>query len=118
MAEGCSIEKSTITHSVIGLRSKIRANVIIKDSILMGNDYYEWPSSREALNAPLEIGADCVIEGAIIDKNCRIGKGTVIKGFPRGTDIDGRGWVVRDGIVVIPKSTTLPPGTRIGPEES
>ncbi len=118
MAEGCSIEKSCITHSVIGLRSKIRANVTIKDSILMGNDYYEWPTSREALNAALEIGADCVIEGAIIDKNCRIGKGTVIKGFPRGTDIDGKGWVVRDGIVVIPKSTTLPPGTRIGPEES
>lgn len=116
MAEGCCIERSTITHSIVGLRSQIRQNVTITNSILMGNDYYEWPTSREALDAPLEIGPDCVIEGAIIDKNCRIGKGTIIKGFPRGTDVDGEGWVVRDGIVVIPKSTTLPPGTKIIPD--
>ena len=116
LAEGCRIEKATITHSIVGLRSQIRGNATITDSILMGNDYYEAPDSPEAENGALEIGPDCVIEGAIIDKNARIGKGTVIKKFPRGTDIDGNGWVVRDGIVVIPKSSLLPPGTRIVPE--
>jgi glucose-1-phosphate adenylyltransferase len=39
-----------------------------------------------------------------------------IRPFPRGTEIDGDEWVVRDGIVVIPKNTVLPGGTNIGPE--
>jgi glucose-1-phosphate adenylyltransferase len=115
MAEGCRIEKATITHSIIGLRSQIRANTVIKDSILMGNDYFEQPGSPEALQGKLEIGSGCTIEGAIIDKNARIGQDVTIKPFPRGTDIDGEGWVVRDGIVVIPKSTIIPPGVKIAP---
>jgi len=81
----------------------------------MGNDYYEWPETSEAKSAPMEIGQDCQIEGAIIDKNARIGKGVVIKKFPVGTDLNGDGWVVRDGIVVIPKSGTLSAGTKICP---
>lgn len=115
LAEGCRIEKAAITHSVIGLRSQIRRGTTITDSILMGNDYYEKPDSPEAENGALEIGQDCVIAGAIIDKNARIGKGTVIKPFPPGIDIDGEGWVVRDGIVIIPKSAVLPAGTSITP---
>jgi glucose-1-phosphate adenylyltransferase len=115
LAEGCRIEKSTITHSVIGLRSQIRNNTVITDSILMGNDYYEKPGSPEMTNGALEIGPNCQITGAIIDKNARINKNVVIQPFPRGTDIDGDGWVIRDGIVVIPKSGVLKPGTRIVP---
>ena len=115
LAEGCRIEKATISHSVIGLRSQIRRGTTIIDSILMGNDYYEWPETTEARTAPLEIGQDCYIEGAIIDKNARIGKGVVIRKFPVGTDLDGDGWVVRDGIVVIPKSSVLAAGTQICP---
>ena len=56
------------------------------------------------------------IEGAILDKNPRFGPGVVIRSFPPGTEIDRTDWVVRDGIVVIPKNTTLPAGTFIGPE--
>ncbi len=44
--------------------------------------------SRRKNEVPLGIGAKCHIEGAILDKNVRIGEGTVIKPFPRGTDID------------------------------
>ena len=113
LGEGCCIERAEIKHSVIGLRSQINAGVVIKDSILMGNDYYE--DSCPESEGPLGIGPGCIIEGAIIDKNARIGRGTEIKPFPRGTDIDGEGWVVRDGIVVIPKNTYLPPGTCIRP---
>ena len=67
-------------------------------------------------NIPLGIGPDCHIEGAILDKNVRIGAGVVIKPFPRGTEIDEGNWVVQDGIVVVPKSTILHPGTYIGPD--
>jgi glucose-1-phosphate adenylyltransferase len=115
IAEGCRIEKATLIHSIIGLRSQIRGGTTIIDSILMGNDYYEKPGSPEAFAGALEIGFDCYIEGAIVDKNARINKGTIIKPFPVGTDIDGDGWLVRDGIVIIPKSAVIPPGTEITP---
>jgi glucose-1-phosphate adenylyltransferase len=61
------------------------------------------------------IGQGSHIEGAIIDKNVRLGAGVIIKPFPLGTDIDREKWVVRDGIVVIPKNTVLQPGTHIMP---
>ncbi|MDX9865544.1 MAG: hypothetical protein RBT34_12140, partial [Anaerolineaceae bacterium] len=64
------------------------------------------------------IGSDCHIEGAIIDKNPIFGHGVTIKPFPRGTEIDGGNYYVRDGIVVIPKNTVLADETYIGPEKS
>lgn len=81
----------------------------------MGADYYE-PITPTPDTIPLGIGPDCIIEGAILDKNVRLGPGVVIKPFPRGTELDHEDWVVRDGIVVIPKNTALPGGTYIGPE--
>ena len=115
MAEGCRIIRSTINNSVIGLRSHIGPGAIVKDTIMMGSDFYDAPTLRKN-EIPLGIGPKCHVEGAILDKNVRIGEGTVIKPFPRGTDIDAGTWVVQDGIVVIPKDTTILPNTRIAPE--
>ena len=121
LAEGCWIMSANIKHSIIGVRSQIRQNVVLKDTIVMGADYYDAMQNKEAdfladgKTIPMGIGADCQIEGAIIDKNAHIGRGVIIRPFPRGTDLDGETWVVRDGIVVIPKGVTLPPGTVIGP---
>lgn len=112
LTEGCQIRASSISHSVVGVRSQIRRGCIITDSIIMGADQYEPMGTRE----PLGIGENCYIQGAIIDKNVSMGAGSVIKPFPRGTDIDNCKWVVRDGIVVIPKNTVLAPGTIIEPE--
>jgi glucose-1-phosphate adenylyltransferase len=118
LAEGCRIDDADIRHSIVGLRSQVRSGVKIKDSILMGNDYYERDWVSEGRKIPLEIGCSCEIEGAIIDKNARLGPNVIIKPFPRGTDLDGTGWVVRDGIVVIPKGSEILPGTRIAPEST
>jgi glucose-1-phosphate adenylyltransferase len=112
LTEGCIIRQSQISHSVVGIRSQIGPGTIIIDSILMGADYYE----RRSREGRLGIGSNCHIEGAILDKNVQIGDGAVIKPFPRGTEIDAGNWVVQDGIVVIPKNTVIPPGTRIAPE--
>jgi glucose-1-phosphate adenylyltransferase len=80
----------------------------------MGSDYYE--RDREGL--PIGIGENCYIEGAILDKNVRIGSDVIIRPFPRGTDIDHENekWYVRDGIVVIPKDAEIESGTKISPE--
>lgn len=115
IAEGCCIDHAEITHSVIGLRSRVAPGSKIKDSILMGNDYYDSPGSPAPDRIPMGIGAGCEIEGAIIDKNARLGAGVIIRAFPRGTDIDAETWFVRDGIVIIPKDGIIQAGTVIGP---
>ncbi len=115
LTEGCRIEDAEIEHSIIGLRSQIRSGVKVKDSILMGNDYFERDWVSEGHKIPLEIGCNCTIEGAIIDKNARLGTGVTISKFPPGTDLEGNGWVVRDGIVIIPKGAEILPGTIISP---
>jgi len=111
MTEGCRIIKAEISNSVIGLRSQIGEGTVVKDSILMGADYYE----RKSREVPMGIGKNCYIEGAILDKNVHMGENVIIKPFPRGTEIDAVSWVVQDGIVVIPKDTVIPPNTRIEP---
>ncbi len=121
LTEGCQIHQAEISDSIVGLRSRIAGGVKMHKTIMMGADYFDPApgASQESLpgGIPLGIGPNCQIEGAIIDKNARIGEGVVIKPFPREFNSDERNWVVRDGIVVIPKSTVLYPGTFIGPEE-
>lgn len=114
LADGCRVQRAEVYDSVIGLRSQVARGVCIKDSILMGADYYD-PPSIESDNIPLGLGEGCQISGAILDKNVRLGSNVIIQPFPRGTEIEHEQWVVRDGIVVVPKNTVLPAGTEIGP---
>ncbi|OQA33122.1 MAG: Glucose-1-phosphate adenylyltransferase [Acidobacteria bacterium ADurb.Bin340] len=110
--EGCVACRAEIRNAIIGLRSQIGEGARIVDSIVMGADVYE----KVRAEVPMGIGPDCHIEGAILDKNVRLGRGVQIRPFPRGTELDAGHFVVQDGIVVIPKGTTLPAGTCIGPE--
>jgi glucose-1-phosphate adenylyltransferase len=117
LAEGCILGRAEIEDSIIGLRSQIADGVRIRRTILMGADYYDPPHEAPRGGMPLGIGRGCDIDGAIIDKNARIGPGVIIRPFPISTEMEQEQWSVRDGIVVIPKSTTIPAGTVITPEE-
>ncbi len=116
IAEGCRIQKAEITHSIIGTRGQVGAGTVIKDSIIMGSDYYDSEARQRSI--PIGVGENCFIECAILDKNARIGNDVVIRPFPRDKDIDHDNWYVRDGIVVIPKDAEIPAGTRIEPDNS
>jgi glucose-1-phosphate adenylyltransferase len=116
VADGCMIEEgATIENSVIGLRCRIGKNVVIRDSVLMGNDYYQPPDEfeRDASNGqpPLGIGSGTMIEAAIVDKNCRIGRNVRIINHDGvdSTEETEQG-MIRDGIAVIPKDAVLPDG--------
>ncbi|NLB70978.1 MAG: glucose-1-phosphate adenylyltransferase [Chloroflexi bacterium] len=111
VAEGSHIRNSTIQHSIIGLRSQIGAGTQIKDTIVMGGDWY----GNLRNGAPLGIGRNCSIECAIIDKNASIGDNVIIEPFPNDAEIDGDYYYVREGVVIIPKHTTIPAGTVIKP---
>lgn len=122
LADGCVIGKGTvIENSVIGLRCDIGDNVTIRNSVLMGNDYYSRPPIAESGEAGSErpqvvISDDCLIDGAIIDKNCYLGKGVHIELPDEMSDVsdsDCGPIVIRDGVLVVPKSATLPDGWRV-----
>ncbi len=115
ISEGCCIHNAVIRNAIIGLRSQIHNNATILDTIIMGSDYYENPCVEPLDHVTMGIGSNCFIQGAIIDKNARIGRDVVIKPFPRGWSEKHEDWTVEDGIVVIPKGVTLRPGTRIVP---
>jgi len=118
LADGCQIGKAEIQNAVIGLRMQISDGAVIRNTVLMGADYFDNPDDlKKGGGVPLGIGKNSVIEGALIDKNARIGEGVIIKPFPPDVEIDQEDWVVRDGIVVIPKRAVIPTGTVIAPEK-
>lgn len=114
MADGCTIGAgSVIENSVVGLRCMIGQNVVIRNSILMGNDYYESPEGaiqgHNHGHPSLGIGSGARIEGAIVDKNCRIGENVRIlnaKGVEQGEETPHG--MICDGIVVVPKDAVIP----------
>jgi glucose-1-phosphate adenylyltransferase len=114
ISDGCIIEDSKIEHCIIGIRSIIQPGTTLKNVILMGADVYEadLPDTPGA-QPRIGIGRNCHIENAIIDKNARIGDNVVISPKGKSSDTDGEGYYVRDGIVVIPKNSVIPPGTWI-----
>ena len=79
----------------------------------MGADYYDRDVADPHEVVPIGIGRGSYIEGAIIDKNARIGKNVIIRPFPAGFNLDTPRWSIRDGIIVIPKNTTIYSGTHI-----
>ncbi len=119
IADGCVIEEGTrIENSVIGLRCRIGKNVTIKNSIIMGADFFESEADTDKLISKgtpiIGIGDGCVIDRSIIDKNCRLGDGAIVAPDDRiDADLTNPELYIRDGILVAPKATTIPPGWKI-----
>lgn len=114
IADGCVIEPGTrIENSVIGLRCHIGRDVTIRNSIVMGADYYETPDGKPTDLPPIGIGAGSRIQGAIVDKNCRIGAGSQVVNHDQTVeDSIGEICLIRDGILVVEKNASLPEGWR------
>jgi glucose-1-phosphate adenylyltransferase len=112
IADGCIISDAHIERSVIGVRSIIDSGATIRNSIVMGADFYDTePAESDPRRLPpIGIGRNCVIDRAIIDKNARIAAGVVITPEGKPADLDAENYFIRDGIVVIPKNAVIPPG--------
>ena len=110
ISDGCIISDAHIERSVIGIRSIIQSGATIRNSIIMGADYFEVEGTSVAPGPPIGIGRNCVIDRAIIDKNARIADGVVITPEGKPADLDAENYFIRDGIVVVPKNAVIPPG--------
>lgn len=117
IADGCIINAASITNALIGIRSRIGKDTVIKDSIVLGNDVYQT-----TLNSPsrmddsklLGIGKACHISRCIVDRNVQIGDNVMIKGGGHLEDCETDTYCVREGIIIIKKRAKIAAGTRIG----
>jgi glucose-1-phosphate adenylyltransferase len=119
IGEGCLLKECRIHHSVLGIRTRVEADCIVEDSLLMGSDFYEpfaeRQSNLEQGKVSIGIGAGSTIRRAIVDKNACIGRKVLIVNKDRVEEADREkdGFYIRSGIVVVLKNATIPDGTVI-----
>jgi glucose-1-phosphate adenylyltransferase len=117
ISEGCILNGVHARNSIIGLRSRIDKGTRIESSIIMGSDFFE--SIEEIQNnvnrsvPHIGIGQNTVIRRAIIDKNTRIGDNVQLINRDNVETADGENgcWYIREGIIIVPKTATIPDGT-------
>ena len=116
LADGCIVFAKLIEKSVIGIRSRVGKDTVIKNTIIFGADFYE--SMDELLNpnhgVRLGVGDNCYIENTIVDKNCRIGNNVTIRGDISLEDSETDTHCIVDGVVVLKKHAVIPDGSVIG----
>lgn len=117
LSEGSIIDDSEIDRSIVGIRTVISARTRVYQSVLMGADFYETDDqklrNRKSGIPDVGLGKGCLIRGAIIDKNARVGEDSIIANTEQKSDFDGDEYYIRDGIVIIPKDGVIKPGTVI-----
>lgn len=116
ISEGAIIHAESIERAVIGIRSRIGSDTVIKSAILMGNDYFETIEDivENKGGIAMGIGNNSYIENAIIDKNVRIGSNVRIVGSVSLPNMEDENYCIVDGIVVVKKNAVIPSGTVIG----
>ncbi|AOW10200.1 glucose-1-phosphate adenylyltransferase [Flavobacterium gilvum] len=117
ISEGCIIRAKEITKSIIGNRSRIGEETVVKNTYVMGNDFYQniddIKDDIEKGKPVIGIGERCYIDYAIVDKNCRIGDDVYIKGGKHLPDSNNELYCVKDGIIVIRKEAIIPNNYKI-----
>jgi len=117
ISEGSILRGARIFNSVVGIRSQIGENTELERVMMMGADFYEDDEDFEynrQLGVPnIGIGKGSIIRNAIIDKNAHIGENVRIVNEERVQNLDGAGYYIRDGIVIVPKGGVLQTGTVI-----
>ena len=97
--------------------TKFGRNAVVRNSVVVGADRYETDEQRAANRAKgltdLTVGDESLIERAILDKDCRVGRNVRIVNAQGVAEAEGDNYVIRDGIVVIPRGAVVQDGTVI-----
>ena len=111
LCDGAIVEAAEITNSILGPRTVVRKGTVIRDSYLMGNDYYE-SAVRDLHHVPPapHIGENCILQRTIVDKNATIGQGVQLINRQQLDRYNGDELFIRDGIIVVPRGATIPDG--------
>jgi len=115
---GSIITAASIKRSVIGIRSHIREGSTLSNTVMLGAQSYDSDARRAQtrdLGQPeLGVGKECIIEGAILDMNCRIGDGVHLspEGLADGPYLDDT-VRIQDGVLLVTKNAVIPSGTKL-----
>jgi glucose-1-phosphate adenylyltransferase len=115
VSDACVVHSgTTINHSLLGVRSRFGERCRIIETVVIGADRFETDEERERNRQEgipsMNVGNDCHIERAILDKDCRVGNNVTINYHGKEPNVDGDCFYIRDGIVVIPKGMIVPDG--------
>ncbi len=117
ISDGCIINASHITRSIIGIRTRIGFGSIIENCYVMGCDNYQTleqiEESHLSKSPIMGIGDRCHIRNAILDKNTYIGDDVQINCGELLENGDYGTYTVQDGIVIVKKRAVIPSGTII-----
>jgi glucose-1-phosphate adenylyltransferase len=111
VAEGCYLDRCEIANSVVGIRTRVSPGTRITNSVLLGADFYEEDTNEHA--TPLGIGRDVVLDRVIVDKNARIGNGVRLTNQVGTAHVDGDGYYIRNGIIIVPKGARVADGVTV-----
>lgn len=110
LSEGCILSGREVTRSLIGVRGVIGEGTVMRNTVMMGADYYEAEHKDDTSGVALGIGRNCYIEDAIIDKNARIGDRVVVSPKEKKDGVYEK-YTISDGVIVVPKGAVIPPDT-------
>ncbi|MSR55505.1 MAG: glucose-1-phosphate adenylyltransferase [Gemmataceae bacterium] len=115
ISDGSVVHSGTTIHqSLLGIRSRTGERCKIIESVIIGADRFETDAERERNKdngtPNMNVGNECHIERAILDKDCRVGNKVTINYRGKEPNVDGDCFYIRDGIVVIPKGMVVPDG--------
>ncbi len=117
VADGCVVgHGSIIERCILGVRSRIGTNCTIRDTVIIGSDGFETDAQRAANRKTgrpdLNIGDGAAVERAILDKDCRIGRGAKLLNLNNVMEADGPNgsYHIRDGIICVPRGAVIPDG--------
>ena len=104
------IRESSVEDSIVGIRA-VMDTATVRRTLIMGVEDAPPPGPPGA--PPPGIGQGSLIQNAIIDLNARIGRNVRIINKDGLREFEGQDWVIRDGIVVVPKNAVIEDGTTI-----
>lgn len=118
IADGCTIGAgTTITRCVLGIRTQVGRNATLRNTVIIGADRYATTEERNESSRRgtpcYGIGDGTVIDNAIVDKDACIGTHCRIVNQESVQEGDGKNYVIREGVVVIPKGAVVMDGTVI-----
>ncbi len=112
ICDGCFLNGAKIERSIVGIRSVVGNGAVIQDSVIMGADEYDFRDPRQG-RLPLAIGRDVVLRRTIVDKGVRIGPDARLVNEDSLNEYSDEVLEIHDGIIVVPRGTTVPTGYRI-----
>jgi glucose-1-phosphate adenylyltransferase len=112
--EGCLVTAAQLRRCVLGSRSRIEADVVLEDVIMLGASGYqsaeEIAADRAQGQPPIGIGRQSRLSRTIIDRDARIGAEVELApaGHPDGDY--PHGLFIREGILCVSRGACIPAG--------